>query len=84
MKKPVRKNTKQKPVWIYRHGEEKYPVTLNALIDMFETLFDETLIAGDEHMTMFLMDMMQAFREGKPIRKEFGVIARHKWLSELQ
>jgi hypothetical protein len=83
MKKPVRKKTRKKPLWIYRHGETKYPVTANALIEMFEILHDEVLISGDEHITMFLMDMMQAFREGKPIRKQFGMVARHKWLKEI-
>jgi urease accessory protein UreE len=80
MKKPVQKKTKNKPVWYHHHNDERYPVTLNALIDMFEILHDEVLISGDEHTTMFLMDMMQAFREGKPIRQEFGLVARHKWL----
>jgi len=85
MKKKVRKKVcKKTPIWYYRHGDERYPVSANALVDMFEILFDEILIAGDQHMTMFLMDMMQAFREGKSVNKQFGMVARHKWLKELQ
>lgn len=84
MKKPVRKNAKQKPVWFHRHGDKKYPVSANALVEMFEILHDEVLISGDEHLTMFLMDMMQVFREGKSLDKKFAAIARHKWLSQLK
>lgn len=82
MKKPVRKKTLNKPLWFYNHNGERYPVTAQATLDLFDILHDEVLISGDEHITMFLMDMMQAFREGKPIRKEFGLVARHKWLME--
>ena len=83
MKQPVRKKTRKKPLWFHIHDEQRYPVTAQATLDLFEILHDEVLISGDEHITMFLMDMMQAFREGKPIRKEFGMVARHKWLKEI-
>ena len=82
MKKPVRKKTRNKPLWFYNHNVERI-VTAQATLDLFDILHDEVLISGDEHITMFLMDMMQAFREGKPIRKEFGLVARHKWLKEI-
>jgi len=82
MKKPVQKKTKNKPLWFHTHNETRYPVTAQATLDLFEILHDEVLISGDEHTTMFLMDMLEAFREGKPIRKEFGLIARHKWLNK--
>lgn len=82
MKKPISKKTQKKPLWYHTHNETRYPVTAQATLDLFEILHDEVLISGDEHTTMFLMDMMEAFREGKTIRKEFGLIARHKWLNK--
>lgn len=55
------------PLWIYRHEGKEYAVTAEQTREMFYLLFDEVLIAGNEHNTIFLMDMMQAFREGKDL-----------------
>jgi len=62
------------PLWIYRHEDKEYTVTAEQTREMFYLLFDEVLIAGNEHNTIFLMDMMQAFREGKDLSETMGRI----------
>jgi hypothetical protein len=62
------------PLWIYRHEGKEYAVTAEQTREMFYLLFDEVLIAGNEHNTIFLMDMMQAFREGKDLSETMGRI----------
>ena len=43
MKKPVRKKTRNKPLWFYNYNGERYPVTAQATLDLFDILHDEVL-----------------------------------------
>ena len=77
MKKPVRKKIK-KPLWVYQHHDIKYPVSAETTKTMFDLLHDEVLIHGNQTVTMFLMDMMETFRDGKDL--EAFWVKRHPWL----
>ena len=79
MKKPVRKKVKSKPLWVYEHDGMKYPVSAEKTKQMFDLLHDEVLISGDERTTMFLFNMMEAFRKNKDLDALFK--KRYPWLN---
>ena len=72
------------PLWHHHHDGKEYPVTAKQTEEMFTLLFDEVLIAGNPQLTVFLMDMMQAFRDGKNLKEAMGTVeSRHPWLKTL-
>jgi hypothetical protein len=82
MKKPVRKKTKTKPLWMYEHQGVKYPVSAEKTKQMFDMLHDEVLICGNQSVTMFLYDMMETFRNDKDLIAMWK--KRHPWMYRKQ
>ena len=47
------------------HDGKEIPMTVQDLQSLYHILHDEILLRGNEHMTMFLMDLKDAWRKGE-------------------
>jgi hypothetical protein len=47
------------------HDGKEIPMTVADLQSLYHILHDEILLRGNEHITMFLMDLKDAWRKGE-------------------
>jgi len=47
------------------HDGKEFPMSVEDLQSLYHILHDEILLRGDEHMTIFLMDLKAAWRNGE-------------------
>lgn len=47
------------------HDGKEFPMSVQDLQSLYHILHDEILLRGNEHMTIFLMDLKDAWRNGE-------------------